>query len=308
MEKYEIVQRIRSHYVGDECIQSMIPHYASGITVLNSDEITYHYFPLSNTFINKYSEDERKDIFPYSQIETHYSLNNGRIVKYINHLYEYGRVYLELTDNYIKEVFCLKDGDEALLAISLPIFNKDFEEIMTRNEVENLINSADCGCYNLRGGYYPDVHIASNEELINYQKERLKDFNSKGKTVTYNELESFIERSIESITIADVPSGINLVDNMILISSNGKNDKEIDTVKLIRVDFEADDCFLVKCFSFQAKTYTLEELKELEKANPLVAGEPKIPILLNLGISRGKVKAERQKVLEKINEKEKINN
>ena len=64
-EKYEFIQRIPSHYVGDDCVQVMMPHYSnSGITILNSDGMIYHYKPNSNLYINKYISDERKNNFP----------------------------------------------------------------------------------------------------------------------------------------------------------------------------------------------------------------------------------------------------
>ena len=72
-EKYEFIQRISNHYVGDDCVQVMVPHYANdGITILNSDGITYHHKPNSNLYINKYISDERKNGFPYSEIPTHH--------------------------------------------------------------------------------------------------------------------------------------------------------------------------------------------------------------------------------------------
>ena len=49
-KNYEYVQRIQKHYVGDDCVQIMVPYCTDGITILNSDEITYHYYPNSTFF------------------------------------------------------------------------------------------------------------------------------------------------------------------------------------------------------------------------------------------------------------------
>ena len=68
----EIVQRIESHYVGDECIQLAIP-YRNAITILDQDGILFHDKIGSNLYINKYLEDERRSQFPYSNIPIYYS-------------------------------------------------------------------------------------------------------------------------------------------------------------------------------------------------------------------------------------------
>ena len=56
-EKYEYVQRIPRHYVGDTCIQTMIPHLKDSITILDSNGMQYHYKPNSELFINNYTYD-----------------------------------------------------------------------------------------------------------------------------------------------------------------------------------------------------------------------------------------------------------
>ena len=68
----EIIQRIKSCYVADDCIQIMTP-YRDGITILSQDDILFHYKKNSNYYINKYLQDERRKQFPYSNIPTHYS-------------------------------------------------------------------------------------------------------------------------------------------------------------------------------------------------------------------------------------------
>ena len=48
----EIIQRIKSCYVADDCIQIMTP-YRDGITILSQDDILFHYKKNSNYYINK---------------------------------------------------------------------------------------------------------------------------------------------------------------------------------------------------------------------------------------------------------------
>ena len=52
----EIIQRIESCYVADDCIQIMAP-YRDGITILSQDDILFHYKKNSNYYINKYLQD-----------------------------------------------------------------------------------------------------------------------------------------------------------------------------------------------------------------------------------------------------------
>ena len=85
----EIVQKIKSCYVEDDCIQIMVP-YKDEITILSQDDILFHYKKNSNYYINKYLQDERRKQFLYSNIPTHYSrvgLFDRR--SYANQLFEY---------------------------------------------------------------------------------------------------------------------------------------------------------------------------------------------------------------------------
>ena len=58
----EIIQRIKSYCVADDCIQVMIP-YRDGITILSQDDILFHFKNNSNYYINKYLQDERRSNF-----------------------------------------------------------------------------------------------------------------------------------------------------------------------------------------------------------------------------------------------------
>ena len=45
------VIKIQSHYVGDDCIQIMIP-YKNKLTLLSPEGILFHYSDASNVYIN----------------------------------------------------------------------------------------------------------------------------------------------------------------------------------------------------------------------------------------------------------------
>ena len=56
-EQLEFIQRINKCYVGNDCVQIMVPYEPNkAISILNSDGMTYHYKPNSYMFINKYTD------------------------------------------------------------------------------------------------------------------------------------------------------------------------------------------------------------------------------------------------------------
>ena len=48
----EFVQKIKSHYVGNDCVQVMIP-YQNALTIVSPDGMLYHHTPESRIYINK---------------------------------------------------------------------------------------------------------------------------------------------------------------------------------------------------------------------------------------------------------------
>ena len=114
----EIVQRIQSHYVGDDCIQIMFP-YQDTLTILNQDGMLYHHKPGSSVYVNKYLEDERRKQFPYSNIPTHFSRVKFKKVAYTNQLLDFEKPYIRIGDGYFSESFVIKDNNQALLISSI---------------------------------------------------------------------------------------------------------------------------------------------------------------------------------------------
>ena len=43
MRNTEFVQRIAKHYTGDDCVQVMVQYSNDCLTILNAEEIVYHY-------------------------------------------------------------------------------------------------------------------------------------------------------------------------------------------------------------------------------------------------------------------------
>lgn len=304
MKKYEYIQRIPSHYVGSDCIQIMIPHLDDGITVLNSDGMAYHYKPNSHLFVNKYVSDERREQFPYSQIPTHKSKVRGKKIEYINQIFDFNRVYIEIADGIIKEDYVIKDGDEALLATKYILPNQEPTRIMNREEVEELMNSANGGVYSLDGGKWSDISLPSNERILKWYKEQI--LKSRENEESYYQriygvrngfnpiLKQYFYKYVDKMTIDDVPEKMTIFNDAILVSVEGN---EVKSIKAISVKFMGADSFMVEFYDFPITIYSLEHVKQLEQTNSIKTPEPKIPRHLNSKISSEDVKKEKKRVL-----------
>ncbi len=300
-QKREFVQRIESHYVADDCIQIMLPHLEDTISVLNSDGIIYHSKPNSNLYINRYISDSRRNQFPYSQIPIHSDLIRGHKVEYINQLYDFNRVYITISDGIIKENFAIKDKNEALLATKYILPIQQELQFLNRQQFEELIKAANGGVFRLDGSVVADFSIPSNEQILNWYKESLlkkrKGENSYN-TYSNDELSDYFYRSLDKLTIEDVPSDISLLEGEILVSmQEGENGKEICSIKGINANYIGPDKFLVVLFDFPITIYSLEHMKKLEQTNSRNSPEPKFPRFFNLKINNDEVKKEKHQVL-----------
>lgn len=304
--KYEYIQRIQSHYVGSDCIQITIPHHLNnGITILNSDEMTYHYLPNSPFFINKYISDERKEQFPYSQTPTHNRIVRGKTKEYINQLFDFNRVYIEIADGMIKEDYVIKDGDEALLVTKYILPNQESTRFGNREEVERLINSSNGGIYSQDGGYWQLLSLPSNESILDSYKEhiikkRKNELNYYDGNGTDKDLTEYFYKSVDKMTIEDVPEGITVVNDAILVSVE-KN--EIESIKGITVKFYGADSYMVEFYDFPITIYSLNDMKQLEQTNSRKTPEPKFPRFLNPKIDSEYIKKEKKHVLSLIRAK-----
>ena len=300
-QKREFIQRIESHYVADDCIQIMIPHLEDTISVLNSDGIIYHSNPNSYLYINKYISDSRRNQFPYSHIPTHSDLIRGHKVEYINQLYDFNRVYITISDGIIKEDFVVKDKNEALLATKYILPIQQESQFLNRQQFEELIKAANGGVFRLDGSVFTDFSIPSNEQILNWYKEWLiKKRNGEQSYNTYSndELSDYLYRSLNKLTIEDVPSDISLLEGEILVSMQEKeNGKEICSIKGINANYIGPDRFLVELYDFPITIYSLDHMKKLVQTNSRNTPEPKFPRFLNSKINIDEVKNGKHHVL-----------
>lgn len=295
--RYEFIQRIPSHYVGNDCVQIMLPHKDDAITILNSEGITYHYYPNSNFYVNKYISDNRKTQFPYSSISTHQARIGLKKVEYVNQLLDFNRVYLQISDNMIVEYFALKDGEEALLASKyiLPIQRT---EIMNRTQIDELIKTANLGIYNLSGAKIAEYNFISDNELLELYKEQLiaekqeYEFYNEGKIPSAE----IFNKNIENMTPSDIPIQPVLLNNIIIISSDNN---EIKSIKYLVVKFKGPDKYIVDIYDFPITIYNLEHMKYLEQTNFRNTPEPVIKKSLNPKTNMSEVKKSKKLILSK---------
>lgn len=265
-KKYEFVERISNFYVGNDCTQIIIPHSLnSTMTLLNGDGITYHYNKNSNICINNYLYDTRKDQFPYLRRSIHQSKFKSKKVEYIDQLFDFNKVYIEIGNGIVKERYFIKDEYEALSAIKYIIPANEGFMYMDRDSILNMLEKANGGIYSLDGGYFENYTIPTEEEII-----ELYNSNSK--------------------------QDINICNNVFIVST--KNN-EIDCVKLINIKFICSNKYKVESYDFPITKYNLEDLLEIEKESWGKDPKNKYFRILNKAIIKEKTNKSKQLVLQK---------
>lgn len=298
----EYIQQINKPYVGDDCIQIMIP-YKNAITILNEDGILFNDMINSNVKINKYLEDERRKQFPYSNIPTHYSKEGlFKKVTYSNQLLEFEKPYIIIRDGVITENFVIKDNDRALLINSLLMKKNKRTKHMTYNELLSFVQKDDDNCktyYTSSGGalvsnskdLYP-----TEEELYCYIKNLFNDNFQKIKRYILSDFVCenpyflyYIEKSINNIDLSLIDFNLKVKLNngehtLFIITTNNSNIK----FQSVNVTFVRKNDFKIDIYDIPIAKYTLNQLKFSWKIH--LTNEPKIPLKLNPGITKQDIK------------------
>lgn len=305
----EVVQRIESHFVGDDCIQVMVP-YKSEITILNKDGIIYSHKEGSHISINNYVDDERKKQFPYSNIPIHYE-KVGFFEKMIfaNQLFDFEKPYISIVDNHIIESFAVKDKNEALL-INKIIAGDRKTKYITRQELEELFkeNQNKLVLYLEDesisvGQYHP---LASEEQIYKYVKneitENVEEFRkyvdtNRSSTVGWYLCEhplflDFVEQGIKSFDLKNMELDIRLKGGRAIIVNSSENDM---TMQYVRASFVSINNYKINIIDLPVNKYTLEQLKNL---SPIIikTKEPRISLKLNPGVSKQELQEAKQMV------------
>jgi len=305
----EIVQRVNSWYVGDDCAQLMVP-YKNAITILDRNGIVYHHKEGSEVFINKYVTDERRKRFPYHSIPTHYTKFFDGRYQYTNQLLDFEQPYMRINDGSLIESYVVKDKSEALLVSKImPIVKKT--SFKTREEIEEMIKQPtqenEKIYYIYLDGTMPknnEFGIVSEEEIFNYIKEQLSKNVADFREYMGNEPDStvsrylkrnefflrFIEKNIDKLDLNDYQMNLQIGSKSILLVRTNGTDISLQGLDIY---FIAPDHYKVDTYDMPITKYTLEQLKYL---SPKIAKtkEPKIPLKLNPGITREDLKREKQ--------------
>jgi len=310
----EIVQRVNSWYVGDDCAQLMVP-YKNAITILDRNGIVYHHKEGSEVFINKYVTDERRKRFPYHSIPTHYTKFFDGRYQYTNQLLDFEQPYMRINDGSLIESYVVKDKSEALLVSKImPIVKKT--SFKTREEIEEMIKQPtqenEKIYYIYLDGTMPknnEFGIVSEEEIFNYIKEQLSKNVADFREYMGNEPDStvsrylkrnefflrFIEKNIDKLDLNDYQMNLQIGSKSILLVRTNGTDISLQGLDIY---FIAPDHYKVDTYDMPITKYTLEQLKyltpKIEKTK-----EPKISLKLNPGITKEDLKREKQLILQR---------
>lgn len=303
----EIVQRIQSHYVGDDCIQIMFP-YQDTLTIVNQDGMLYHHKPGSNLYVNKYLEDERRKQFPYSNIPTHFSKVRFRKIAYTNQLLDFEKTYISIGDGYYSESFVIKDNNQALLISSIMKPDNHVEH-MTYDELLKYVGKHDSD----EQVYYVYLSgaLPSNNEKLFPTEERIRNYIRKELSTNINDFEKetkdyessvgsylrenplfldYVNKNMRDIDFSSIDFNVGINESMLIVRINKGN----ITIQGVEAMFVRENDYKVDIYDIPVTKYSLEQLKYVPKIN--IAREPKIPLRLNPGVTRQDIKEAKQMV------------
>ena len=305
----EFVQKIKSHYVGNDCVQVMIP-YQNALTIVSPDGMLYHHTPESRIYINKYLEDERRKQFPYSNIPTHYSRILFKKFAYTNQILDFDKPYIRIGNGFWLESYAVKDNNQALLVSSIKQ-PTEYIKHMTYDELLKFIgnssnnNKEEIYYVSLSGGIPINNQevIPSKEEIHKYIKESL----SKNVQAFKREIEDpessvgrylrdnpwfieYAEKSFKNIDYSAIDFNFKVNESMLIIRINNGN----ITIKGVEIVFVKEDDYKVNIYDIPVTKYSLEQLKSVPKIN--ITREPRIPLRLNPGVNKNDIKEAKQMV------------
>lgn len=324
-EVNELVQRINSWYVGEDCVQIMIP-YKNAITVLDRNGIVYHHKEGSECFINNYITDERRKQFPYHTIPTHYAkFAFYGMYHCANQLFEFEQPYIRINDGHLIESYVVKDKNEALsIDKVMPIYKRT--SFKTRKELEKLFEKPsgenESLYYLYLNGTMPtnnEFNISTEKEIFDYVKEQLaknvddfRDYvkcapesDAVGRYLRKNDFFlDFVEHNVSTLDLNEYKLNLQLNDGatILLAKTNG-----VDiSLQGVDVYFIAPDYYKVDTYDIPVTKYTLEQLKyltpKIEKAK-----EPRIALKANPGITKEDIRREKQLILQRRKEGKSFN-
>ncbi len=290
----EVMQKIESCYVGEDCIQTTM-RYKKSLTIVSKDGILYHFVQGHPFHINKYLEDERRNQFPYSNISTYNYRTLLSKWKCVNQLFNFEEPYIRIVDGQLIESFALKDKHDALL-IKNGLQPYESTEYKTREELEKMFEkpmeeNRNLYVMRLDGTFYKEDNpllLPSEEKIVEWTRrtlmEELEVYKKYGNIYKYNSYNyfspytlEFFENSINNLTIENIPENIAFTDdNILLIKTNGQD----IIIQIVSIRLIKQDCYKVKITDMPITKYNLEQLKSLSP-RIVTTKRPKIPFRWN---------------------------
>ena len=301
----EYAQRIKSYYVGDDCIQIMLPCSQGNLTFLSDKGIAYHsHNNNANCYINRYLLDERRHHFPYSDIPIHTQYSQFQKYETVNQLIEFNKPYL-LISNCLIEKYVVKDGDEAIF-ISKALTPSDYKlSYLTNAEVRKLYHQPNTLIFYYDGKRNEDGFFPTEDDIVRYFKKQNQDTLTKleekiyyngGSTHLDQLLKESLQANIRNYTIDSVEHNL-LLDEDIVFVEYDKNG--IKSIKTLKVTFLKSDLYKVETTEYPLAQYTLERAKSLEQTSSQPTKEPTFNRLLNPVINRSAVETGKKLILQR---------
>ncbi|MEE0699174.1 MAG: hypothetical protein U0M66_01035 [Bacilli bacterium] len=288
MENFKIAKRIPSHYVSDDCLQTMFGYGTGRFVLVNPDEVIYD--NVNN--INKYLEDERRHQFPYSTIPTHYGKVLFKKCLFVNQILNFDTPYLNLTNKGIFTYHAVKDGKDGLIVTEVLSTTDEVEKLLTRKEVEDFFHN-ERTLFIHNGEIYGGLTIPTREETLELYKTRMTKIINNETYLHSKEREQLCE-TISKLNSSQLCNDYELMSNgesILMISGEGKN----MTFALIQnIKYVNEDLYRVIIKYIPLNVYNLEQLKNTRILNPK---EPKINLKLNPDVSKEEVEKAQQLIL-----------
>ena len=282
----EIVERVSKPYVGSDCVQVNVG-YNDSLTIFSRDGIIYHdVIDYPCVSINRYMEDDRRKSFAYANIPTYISKNGLFEVKHTIQLFDYDKVYVMIKDGNVYEKYIVRDGNSALVLTKF-VNSNDRVLMLSREELDNLFNNSNSYLMNLDGGFYKDLCIPKEEDIVSLLKDKyrreLEEYRDSDDDTIGEDMLGLLDNSINNISIDDIPTDTYLTDDDIVMV---KIDKDNITVSVYTIIFMGRDKYMVRAYDYLMDKYSLESLKDM----PTVKfREPKISYKLNIDIPKDEV-------------------
>ena len=237
----EVIQKIDSKYVSNECIQIGLPLTGNSISFFNGEEILYYYNKYTSEFKNKYVCDSRRYNFSYFYIPRHDERVGFKKFEYVNQLLEYGKIYIKITDQIAVEHFAIKDDYGAYLITKIL---EPFEKSDIMMNYDGIIQK------------FEDITVNKNTKFFNVYghliHNPIKNIEEAPSVACYSEM---IQDSLIAVEFED-----NNIKNMYLIT----------------VGFLPNYQYQVKTSVYDIVDYTIEFVKTFERDILVETKEPKI--------------------------------